>query len=268
MPTSSPLALTTPTTGPRFNLSALPWIIGASVAVLLAAGFIGWLWQMKGRSALAASTGSVTADPDPPVVAPPAKELVKPTADESAGRVSLDNTLETLLKTATITPNFESPTVGNSRVQRWEIRFPAGNTTESYARQLDGLGIELGVIGGSAKIEYASGFTKDKLQRREGSPSDEQRFYMTWRSGALRDLDNALLARARIPTTGRIVAQFYPPQLEKRLADLEKQFADKHDIAEVRHTIFSLSLTDDGYEFRVVEQEYVSGELKSAANSQ
>ncbi|HEV3418299.1 MAG TPA: hypothetical protein VG056_15855, partial [Pirellulales bacterium] len=116
-------------------------------------------------------------------------------------------------------------------------------------------------------IDYASDFTKDKPQRREGSPADEHRFYMTWRSGALRDLDSALLARARIPTTGRIVAQFYPLQLERRLADLEKQFAGKHDLAEVRRTAFSLSLTDDGYEFRVAEQEYVSGELKSADKS-
>jgi hypothetical protein len=263
----SPLALSAPAAGQRFTRGSLLLIVGATIVLVLAVGFVVWLWQMKGRSALAASTGSVSADPDPPVLPLPEKELVKPAADATAERMPLENSLAKLLKDATTSPNFEDRIVGNSRVEHWEIRFPTGNTTESYARQLDSMGIELGVIGGSDKIDYASGFSKDKPQRREGSPADEHRFYMTWRSGALRDLDNALLARARIPATGRIVAQFYPPLLEKQLADLEKQFADKHDLAEVRRTVFSLALTDDGYEFRVVEQEYVSGELKSAAQS-
>jgi hypothetical protein len=87
---------------------------------------------------------------------------------------------------------------------------------------------------------------------------------MTWRSGALRDLDNALLSRAKIQTSERIVAQFYPPQLETALADLEKEFAAPRNLAEVRHTVFALMAADKSYEFRVAEQEYVTGEVKNA----
>ena len=217
---------------------------------------------MKGRSALAASTGTFAPDPDPPIVPPPDKELLKPSPGELPGRLPLDKSIEMLLSAAPAIPVVERHLSANPRIAHWEIRFPSGNTVDTYARQLDALGVELGVIGGSDRIVYASGFTKDKPDRREGRADDEQRFYMTWRSGALRDLDSALLSRAGIPTSERIVAQFYPPTLERTLADLERKFADKRDLAEVRRTVFALEPLDKSYEFRVVEQEYVSGELK------
>jgi hypothetical protein len=241
-----------------------PWlpIAVAALAAVLSVGMLNWLWQIKGRSAVAASAGAFTLDPDPPIVPPPEKELLKPSSGELPGRLPLDRSIEMLLSAAPAIPVVERHLSTNPRIAHWEIRFPSGNTVDTYARQLDALGIELGVIGGSDRIVYASGFTKDKPDRREGRADDEQRFYMTWRSGALRDLDSSLLSRAGIPTAERIIAQFYPPILERTLADLERKFADKRDLAEVRRTVFTLEPLDKSYEFRVAEQEYVSGELK------
>jgi hypothetical protein len=241
-----------------------PWlpIAGAALAVALSVGLLCWLWQVRGQSALAAGTGSLTLNPDPPIVAPPVKELIKPSPAELPGRMPLEKSIELLLNAAPGISDIERRLLTNPRVAHWEIRFPSGNTSENYARQLDALDIELGVIGGSDRIAYASGFTKDQPDRRDGRAEDEQRFYMTWRTGAQRNLDAALLSRAGIPTTDRIIAQFYPPSLERTLADLEQKFAEKRNLTEVRRTVFALEAVDKSFEFRVVEQEYVTGELK------
>ena len=257
-----PLTLNAPLASGGWRRGLWLPIAVAALAAVLSVGILNWLWQIKGRSALAASTGTFTPDPDPPIVPPHDKELLKPGPTELPGRMPLDKSIEMLLSAAPAIPIVERHLSANPRIAHWEIRFPSGNTVDTYARQLDALNIELGVIGGSDRIVYASGFTKDKPDRREGRADDEQRFYMTWRSGALRDLDSALLSRAGIPTSERIVAQFYPPTLERMLADLERKFADKRDLAEVRRTVFAIEPLDKSYEFRVVEQEYVSGELK------
>jgi hypothetical protein len=237
-------------------------IPAAAVGVIVSATLLYWLWQLKGQSALAASTGSLTLDPDPPIVPPPVKELVKPNPGELPARMPLERSIELLLSAAPGISDVERRVSTNPRIAHWEIRFPSGNTLESYARQLDALGIELGVIGGSDRIAYASGFTKDQPDRRDGRAEDEQRFYMTWRTGAQRNLDAALLSRTGIATTDRIIAQFYPPALERTLADLERQFAGKRNLNEVRRTVFALESDNKSFEFRIVEQEYVSGEVK------
>jgi hypothetical protein len=263
--TADPLGLGRTERSKRLPGGPIVAIVAVLAALVLAIGLLVWLWQLKGRSALTPSAGVVVEpDADPPVIAPPIKALIKTPSNELPAGVPLEKTLDALVEAAAAISDPPGPLATNDRVQRWEIRFPTGNTAESYARQLDALGIELGVIGGGERIAYASAFTHEQPARREGSAADEQRFYMTWRSGALRDLDNTLLSRAKIQTTDRIVAQFYPAQLESTLADLEKQFAAPRNVADVRHTVFALTAADKSFVFRVAEQEYMSGELKNA----
>ena len=238
-------------------------VAGITVLFVLTIGFIVWLWTIKGHSALTASTGAVTVDPDPAFAPPAAKELLKPGAKELPARIPLERRLSMLIRGAAAIPDVENRFAANDRVGRWEIRFPSGDTAETYARQLDGLGIELGVIGGGDRIAYGSHFSQEHPEQRRSRGRRTPVLY-DLASGAMRDLDNALLSRAKISTTDRIVAQFYPPQWETTLAALEKQFAGDHPLAEVRHTVFALVPRDKGYEFRVVEQEYVSGEVKYA----
>jgi hypothetical protein len=205
---------------------------------------------------------TLAADPEPPVTPPATHEWLKVNpAEVSAGQLGLAGSLEALLRAAGNVNDRPVKASSIGRAERWEIRFPAGDTIDNYARQLDALGIELGVIGSDETIRYAAGFKRAKPLSRQAPGSEEQRMYMTWHTGALRDLDAGLLARAGVPTSGRIVAQFYPPELEALLSDLEKDFAGKHDVADVRRTIFGFTAAGDTLE--VVEQEYFSGEIKT-----
>lgn len=142
------------------------------------------------------------------------------------------------------------------RSQRWQVLFSSSNL-DSYAKQLDFFGIELAAAGGdSNRIDYAFGFS-DELQRREGTSAEEKRMYLTWRYGPLRNADIALLKRAGIQTRGRILMQFLPPQVENKLANIEKRHCEQQGITlkQVRKTVFGVKGIGGGYEFFVKEQE-------------
>ncbi len=142
---------------------------------------------------------------------------------------------------------------GVPRAQRWVILFEK-STPDAYARQLDGFGIELAAISGQS-VEYAKGFTTG-VKKRVGVGKDEQRMYMSWRSGTLRSYDLQLLARAGVKTGGKITVQFYPPEVENNLAVLETRFANRK-ADEIRRTTFAIRQQGNKYEFFVVDQDYL-----------
>ena len=206
---------------------------------------------------------TLTQDPDPPIVAPPAREAIHPGPDElPVGGSSLAASLEIIKRAAPGLGGLETAPPVNPRVARWEVRFPPGATVETYGHQLDALGIELGVIGGGDSIAYAGNFAKQQPDRHVGPGSKERRAYLVWRSGALANLDSALLARVRVPATGRLVIHFLPSQLETDLTAEERDFAVPRNVSDVRRTAFALVPDGDGFRFRVAEQEYFSGEIK------
>jgi hypothetical protein len=142
---------------------------------------------------------------------------------------------------------------GFSRSERWEVYFAEGATIDIYARQLDYFKIELGVLGGSNDIWYAYNLAKSRPDRRVGPGANEQRLYMSWRQGALRDADRALLERAGVPAGGRVIVQFYPPEVEQQLLQLEQAFRGlKAD--QIRKTRFGVRQQGGGYEFFVLDQ--------------
>ena len=49
---------------------------------------------------------------------------------------------------------------GVSREQRWSIIYNPGQTLDEYARQLDGLGVELAVVSGKDQLTYVSRFSQ------------------------------------------------------------------------------------------------------------
>ncbi len=80
------------------------------------------------------------------------------------------------------------------RPQRWEVRFDKGNTLDTYARQLDSLGIELGVITPAGdKVIYLSKFSAGIPTKREG-PSARK---------------NATISIGRKATCGRPIWSFF-----------------------------------------------------------
>ena len=76
---------------------------------------------------------------------------------------------------------------------------------------------------------------------------------MSWRSGRRQEADRSLLTRAGIAIGGRPVVQFYPREVENRLAQIEQEFAGRQ-AGEIRKTRFGVRSVDNGFEFYVLEQ--------------
>jgi hypothetical protein len=141
------------------------------------------------------------------------------------------------------------------RAERWEIRFEAA-TLESYAEQLEALGIELGLIGQDGQIDYFYNLTKDPPDRRRGPSHAEKRLYMTWRSGPLERADRELVARAGVDPGNRLAVQFYSSSLESMLAAAEIEHARPRDVNQIRRTVFAVRRQGDAPAFYVLDQKY------------
>jgi len=141
------------------------------------------------------------------------------------------------------------------RPRHWEVRFIEGNTVETYARQLDFFGIELGVLMPGNKVEYAYNLAKGKPDRRTGPADAEKRYYLTWRRGGLQAADRELLTRAGIEAGGRLILKFLPPELEAQLVGMERARA-KDDVETIRATYFGIVPEGQGFRFYVTDQRY------------
>jgi len=143
--------------------------------------------------------------------------------------------------------------------ERWEVRMSA-ERIEDYAKQLDFFKVELGVAGGgNPNVDYISNLSAAKPKVRVGAPKDEKRLRFLHRSGQLRQADRELAAKAGVNTTGRVVCQFYSPQMYDTLLKLENDRMGKRRIREVRRTVFGVKTVGAKYEFFVISQEYRSG---------
>lgn len=75
--------------------------------------------------------------------------------------------------------------------RRWELMFDRGLTLETYAKQLDFFGIEMGVLMPDKRIEYAARLTRSRPDRRTGPADAEKRYYLTWKRGELEKADRS-----------------------------------------------------------------------------
>ncbi|MGC4004376.1 MAG: hypothetical protein QM811_15180 [Pirellulales bacterium] len=156
------------------------------------------------------------------------------------------------------------------RSERWEIEYRAGHTLESYVRELDSLGIELGLLGMSANGApgdpiYVSDLTNAIPKTRSGKIADERRYYMLWRIGSLKSADGKLLTTAKLDPKGKYVAHFYPASVEQDMVAREVAFADGRPIADIRKTIFSIRPQGANFSMTVIRQEYHDGSVKELA---
>jgi hypothetical protein len=142
------------------------------------------------------------------------------------------------------------------RWQRWEIRY-LNTTLEAYVKQLEFFGIELAAMGGGrSTIDYGS-FKSGRATARSSQPGeDDQRLYFIWQGGRFREQDRALLTQAGINTTGRVLCQFYPPEIENQLAALEQQKQGGRALRDIKKTIFGVRPAGRGYEFYVIEIQW------------
>ena len=146
---------------------------------------------------------------------------------------------------------------GFGRGERWAILYNQGQTADEYARQLDALGVELGVVSGSQMI-YVSKFTQAQPQKRIGTGAQDGRLYFIWRGQGRKAQDLTLLRKAGIDVGDAIIFQFYPQAVQERLARVEVTFKGRQP-GEIRRTQFKVVANGSGYDFAVVSQEPLIG---------
>ena len=144
---------------------------------------------------------------------------------------------------------------GGPREPQREIRFEPANLNE-YAQWLDFFKIELGVLGHDNQVYYAYNLSRDTPDVRVGDPADEARLYMNPTEGQFAALDRRLATKAGIADKGRIILQFYPPNAQKILLDLEQNRAGGRTPEQIRRTVYRVTRTGDRFEFSVEEQSY------------
>ena len=235
------------------------------VLAVVAALSVGWRQLAWSRSTPDAFRLEVIpASPDATRVAPRApQEPVRPDTGHGVPRAVLLTKLAEARNADLESDSFvatrlsTSPLAGRlaeiPRSRRWEFYVREGMTVPEYARMLDGLGLELGVVDGSQDVQYASHLERPVPERRTARAADERRLYMAWRRGGMSEADQELLAAAGIPAVGKIVVHFLPESVEESLAALEAAFAGR-DSGSILRTRFGAVLKEGKYRFYVMDQ--------------
>jgi hypothetical protein len=143
---------------------------------------------------------------------------------------------------------------GVAREQRWSIIYDPGQTADEYARQIDALRVQLAVVIDQNQLQYAWNFSSAKPDTRFGVGRNDHRLYFLWQGRGRKVSDIALLQKAGIEVGEGVVLQFYPPEVETRLAELEVRYRGKSP-AEIRVTRFRVAAKGGSYDFEVVAQE-------------
>ena len=196
----------------------------------------------EGSDALAKSTDKISS-----LAASLPPELLLASVDGAApARLIVSGSLERSLDAISRIPRHE----------RWEIRIGAGNTSDSYTRQLDFFKIELGIIGQASDIVYLSNLSAPTPTSKNQSAAGEERLYLIWQRGSMREADEEILARAKIPAAGKVIVHFCPKELENELVKLEDDQAKQAGLKRIRKTVFGVRPKEpEGFRFFVVEQK-------------
>ena len=136
--------------------------------------------------------------------------------------------------------------------QRWFIQFADKGSLDSYARQLDFFGIELGVLM-DGKLTYINGMSGSPKKRIATTGKDD-RLYMNWQGGDRRKADLELFKRASVDAAPGTILHFYPKKTEQMLLTIEQQFANRK-AKDIRRTYFKVTVKGGGYAFVVTKQQ-------------
>ncbi|HRE98888.1 MAG TPA: hypothetical protein PLI18_00115 [Pirellulaceae bacterium] len=144
---------------------------------------------------------------------------------------------------------------GKGPWERWEIRYTTASQ-QAYAAQLDSLGIELGAISrDSPQIVYLQNLSTNRSTR-AGRKSEEKRVFFNYNQGVLQKWDQDFMAEAGIDLRNKILVQFYPPQIQQTLLQLEQRKLGGRNVDEVFRTVFGVRPAGGGYEFYVIDQSF------------
>jgi hypothetical protein len=59
-----------------------------------------------------------------------------------------------------------------------------------------------------------------------------------------------------VASKGEIILQFFPPETQAILFDLEQKRAGGRSLDQIRHTVFRVTVVGDRFEFSVEDQSY------------
>jgi hypothetical protein len=145
---------------------------------------------------------------------------------------------------------------GFPREQRWFVRFGDRVDIAEYAKQLDFFRIELAALLPDRRLAYLTQISAARPQvRYVPSGKDEARLYMTWQGGDRKFADLQLFAKAGLDVPGDApIFHFYPPDVEAKLAQLERDYRGR-SANQIKRTYFVVeSANGGGYRFTVVRQ--------------
>jgi len=140
------------------------------------------------------------------------------------------------------------------RGQRWYVRYGATESIEDYARQLAGLGIELGAVMPDRTLVYLVAPDTDSALVRRSTESDD-RLRFVWGNDDRAAVDRQLFARAGIDVSQATIVHFYSAETEATMAQLEKVYANR-PVKEIRRTYFRIVEMANGPAFEIARQTY------------
>jgi hypothetical protein len=139
---------------------------------------------------------------------------------------------------------------GSSRAQRWVIEW--GSEPEvGYRNKLDFLKIYVGAVRGGQLVGAVRGFGSGQKEQTGNPPN----LWFVHQDKARVEADRKLLQAAGVavnPTD--ILCQFYPPELQAKMVEVETKHQNKKE-SEIKKTVFGIRAAGSGYELYVKEQE-------------
>ena len=112
----------------------------------------------------------------------------------------------------------------------------------------------MAVVNGPNQLVYVSNFSSPQPTKRYGSGQKDNRLYFLWQGAGRKASDLALLKKAGIEVGENVVLQFYPREVEERLAQLEVSYRGRQP-GEIRVTRFQVVPAGNRYDFKVIAQE-------------
>jgi hypothetical protein len=143
---------------------------------------------------------------------------------------------------------------GIGREQRWSIIYNPGQSPDEYARQLDGVGVELAKVASADQLLYISNLSASVPSKRFGIARADHRLYFLWQGKGRKQSDIALFKKAGEEIGDENVFQFYSANAEQRLAELEVKYKGRNP-GEIRVTRYQVVAKGESYDFEVVAQE-------------
>ncbi|MCL2623092.1 MAG: hypothetical protein FWD31_05425 [Planctomycetaceae bacterium] len=196
---------------------------------------------------------------DEPTFADALEQVAETIADQSSLLTNPAQRSDSVLTVGAIRGDGLAPGEGTGRLgqrRHWEVQFHDQRSLQAYAQQLDDFKIELAILQPGGNVMYFSRLANPMPSIRQEPAANEQRYYLTWLRPELQSADRELIAKTGI-TVGekQIIMKFLPPELEQRLAQLERETAGNR-LPQLRATYFTVRQVNRGFEFVVSRQTF------------